>query len=162
MAASPVEWLVLEAIEGQTPDLRASALVCRALRRALMSGYRHAGMGDVIPEIVSGHTPDRRPTRKPHLAVVPLAFAGRPHADGRVFGFALVSPVGTDLRAVPGFVRAFEAVASYDAGRERRVLKLEGPPLSKPLHLAPAGATSIRSLSPKPRAGCAIWSSRVR
>lgn len=154
------EWLVLEAIEGQTPDLRACALVCRALRRALMSGYRRAGIGDVIPEIVSGHTADRSPTRLPHLAIVPLAFAGYPHADGRVFGFALVPPTGTDLRAVPGFVRAFEEVAPYDPGRERRVLKLDGAPLGKPLHLAPAGVTTIRSLSPAPYTEAAqVWAS---
>ena len=160
-AAEPsAEWLVLEAMEGQTPDLRASALVCRALRRALMSGYRRADIGDVIPEIVSGHTADRSPTRLPHLAIVPLAFAGYPHADGRVFGFALVPPAGTDLRAVPGFVRAFEEVAPYDPVRERRVLKLEGAPLGKPLHLAPAGATAIRSLSPAPYTESArVWAS---
>ena len=154
------EWLVLEASEGQTPDLRASALVCRALRRALMSGYRRAGIGDVIPEVVSGHTADRRPTRLPHMAIVPLAFAGYPHADGRVFGFALVPPAGTDLRAVPGFVRAFEEVAPYDPGRERRVLKLDGAPLGKPLHLSPAGASAIRSLSPAPYTTPAqVWAS---
>ena len=158
MAEPSTEWLVLEVIEGQTPDLRASALVCRALRRALMSGYRHVEMGDAIPEVVSGHTADRRPTRQPHLSVVPLAFAGYPHADGRVFGFALVPPAGTNLRAVPGFVRAFEAVAPYDRGLERRVLKLERTPLSKPLHLAPAGATAIRSLSPAPYMEAAqVW-----
>lgn len=154
------EWLVLEAIEGQTPDLRASALVCRALRRALMSGYGRADMGGTIPEVVSGHTADRSPTRLPHLAIVPLAFAGYPHADGRVFGFALVPPAGTDLRAVPGFTRAFEEVAPYDPGRERRVLKLEGAPLSKPLHLAPTGALAIRSLSPVPYTESArVWAS---
>ena len=156
----PSEWLVLEAIEGQTPDLRAAALACRILRRTLMSGYRRADMGEEIPEIVSGHTADRRPTRRPHLAVVPLAFAGYPHADGRVFGFALVPPVGTSLRSVPGLVQAFEEVAPYDAGRERRVMKLEGLPLSKPLHLAPAGATPVRSLSPGPYLESAqVWAS---
>ena len=154
------EWLVLEAIEGQMPDLRASALVCRALRRALMSGYGRADMGGTIPEVVSGHTADRSPTRLPHLAIVPLAFAGYPHADGRVFGFALVPPAGTDLRAVPGFVRAFEEVAPYDPGREGRVLKLEGAPLSKPLHLAPTSAPAIRSLSPVPYTESArVWAS---
>ena len=154
------EWLVLEAIEGQTPDLRACALVCRALRRALMSGYGRAEIGDAIPEIVSGHTADRSPTRLPHLAIVPLAFAGLPHADGRVFGFALVPPAGTDLRAVPGLVRAFEEVAPYDPGWERRVLKLEGAPLGKPLHLAPAGAAALRSLSPAPYTESAqVWAS---
>ena len=159
-AASTGEWLVLEAIEGATPDLRAAALVCRALRRALMSGYRRADMGDAIPEFVSGHTADRKPTRRPHLAVVPLAFAGYPHADGRVFGFALVPPAGTSLRSVPGLVQAFEEVAPYDPGLERRVLKLDRSPLSKPLHLAPAGATPVRSLSPEPYLEPAqVWAS---
>ena len=159
-AESSSEWLVLEAIEGETPDLRACALVCRALRRTLMSGYRRADMGDAIPEIVSGHADDGSPTRLPHLAIVPLAFAGYPHADGRVFGFGLVPPAGTRLRAVPGFVRAFEVVASYDPGRERRVLKLEGAPLGKPLCLAPAGATGLRSLSPSPyREPAQVWAS---
>ncbi len=154
------DWLVLEVSEGWTPDLRASALVCRAVRRALMSGYRQVEMSDAIPEVVSGHTADRRPTRQPHLAVVPMAFAGHRHADGRVFGYALVPPAGTSLRAVPGLVRAFNAVAPYDPGLERRVLKLEGAPLSKPLHLAPAGATAMRSLSPAPYVEAAqVWAS---
>ena len=154
------EWLVLEAVEGETPDLRTCALVCRALRRALMSGFRSVELGDAIPEIVSGHTADGGPTRVPHMAIVPLAFAGYPHADGRVFGFGLVPPAGTNLRAVPGFVQAFEKVAPYDPGRERRVLKLEGALLSKALHLAPAGATTIRSLSPEPYVASAqVWAS---
>ena len=159
-APSNSEWLVLEAIEGEMPDLRAATLVCRALRRTLMSGYRRSDMGEAIPEIVSGHTADRSPTRRPHLAVVPLAFAGYPHADGRVFGFALVPPAGTSLRSIPGLVRAFEEVASYDPGRERRVLTLEGSPLSKPLHLAPAGTAPVSSLSPEPYLESAqVWAS---
>ena len=148
--SSSADWLVLEVIEGDPPDLRASALVCRALRRAVMSGYRRAELGDAIPETVSGHTPDRRPTLRPHLAVVPLAFAGYEHADGRVFGYAWAPPSGVDLRQVPGFIAAFEAIAPYDHGRERRVLELAGAPLIKPLRLAPAGATLRRSLSPDP------------
>ena len=70
------EWLVLEVVEGEVPDIRASALVCRLLRQALMAGYRRAGWGDAIPEILSGHSPDGAPTRRPHLAIVPMAFIG--------------------------------------------------------------------------------------
>ena len=159
-AASPADWLVLEVIEGESPDLRASALVCRALRRAVMSGYRRAGLGDAIPEIVAGHTPDHKPTLRPHLAVVPLAFAGYEHADGRVFGYALAPPSGVDLRRVPGFIKAFEAIAPYDHGRERRVLELAGAPLTKLLRLAPAGAALKRSLSPEPYLRPArVWAS---
>ena len=157
---SPSDWLVLEAVDGDVPDIRAAALVCRALRRALMSGYRHAELGDAIPEIVSGHTADRKPTRQPHLAIVPLAFAGFPYADGRVFGFALVPPTGTELLDIPGLLRAFERIAPYDRGREHRVVRLTGAPLLTPLCLAPTGATTVRSLSPEPYLQPArVWAS---
>jgi CRISPR-associated protein Csb2 len=157
--ASSSDWLVLEAID-DVPDIRAAALVCRTLRRTLMSGYRRAELGEAIPEVVSGHTADRTPSRNAHLAIVPLAFAGFPHADGRVFGFALVPPAGTKLLDVPGLGRAFERIAPYDDGRERRVVKLKGPPLLAPLRLVPAGATTVRSLSPEPYLLSArVWAS---
>ena len=153
-AAAPApreaDWLVLEAIGGDVPDIRATALVGRALRRALMSGYRDIGMADEIPEVVSGHTPDGKPTRAAHLGIVPLAFVGFPHADGRVFGFALIPTTQMALREVPGLPAAFEEIALYDDRTERRVLKLRGVPQGKPLLLSPAGAANKRSLAPAP------------
>ena len=146
------EWLVLEVINGEAPDIRAAALVCRVLRHALMSGYRKAGLEDAIPEVVSGHTPDGAPTRLPHLAIAPMAFAGFPHADGRVLGFALIPPRGMTLDRIERFRAAFENVARYRPEEERRVLTLEGPPLNQPLHLAPAphDRARKRSLSSRP------------
>ena len=156
----PSAWLVLEAIESTVPDIRAAALVCRTLRRALMSGYRRIGRADRIPETISGHTPKGAPTRVPHVAIVPMAFAGFPHADGRVFGFALVPPVATALPDIPGFREAFKCLAPYDPGHERRVLKLLGAPLIEPLRLAPAGANAKRSLSADPYLRSArVWAS---
>ena len=125
-----------------------------------MSGYRRAGLGDAIPEIVSGHTADRMPTRQPHLAIVPLAFAGFRHADGRVLGFALVPPSGTELLDIPGLLDAFERLAPFDWGAEHRVVKLTGPPLLVPLCLAATGTTARRSLSPEPYLRPArVWAS---
>ena len=146
------DWLALEVIGGEVPDVRASALVCRVLRNTLMSGYRKAGLEDVIPEVVSGHTPDGAPTRLPHLAIAPLAFAGFPHADGRVLGFALIPPRGTTLDRIEGFHAAFERVAHYSRREERRILTLQGPPLNEPLRLAPVprNGAQKRSLSSKP------------
>ena len=153
-------WLVLEAVEGTVPDIRAAALVCRALRRALMSGYRNIGWADRIPELVSGHTPSGAPTRAPHVAIVPMAFVGFPHADARVFGFALVPPATPNLPAIPGFRAAFEKIAPFDPGHERRVIELQGAPLRAPLRLAPAGAESRRSLSADPYVRRArVWAS---
>ena len=147
------DWLVLEVIDGKVPDVRAAALVCRLLRQALMSGYRKKGSRDAIPEIVSGHAADGTPTRLPHLAIAPMAFAGFPHADGRVFGFVLIPPRGVSLNGIEGLRGAFEQVAPYLQDKERRVLALEGSPLKETLRLAPAHPTGVRmwsSLSPAP------------
>ena len=158
-ALSP-DWLILETMGGAVPDIRASALVCRVLRKALMCGYRRIGLADAIPEIVSGHDPSGQPTRLPHLAIAPMAFAGFPYSDGRVFGFALIPPARTTLSDIPGFRAAFEKVAPHDPGEERRVLSLEGAPLREPLRLSPAGATTKRSLSPDPYVATAkVWAS---
>ncbi len=154
------DWLVLEVIDRDSPDIRGSAFVSRALRRALMSGYRRAGLGNMIPEIVSGHTVDGAPSRSPHLAIVPLAFAGFPHADGRVFGFALIPPTGTELLDIPGFARALEEVAPYDSGEERRILNLKVAPQVEPFRLAPAASVRPRSLSSEPYLKPArVWAS---
>lgn len=145
-------WLALEVVEGQIPDVRAAALVCRVLRNALMSGYRKAGMGAAIPEVVSGHTPSGAPTRQAHLAIAPLAFAGYPHADGHVLGFALIPPRGATFDEMKGLRKAFEEVAPYDQKTARRVLTLQGRPLNEPLRLAPvpSDGTPKRSLAPEP------------
>jgi len=37
------EWLVLEAVSGDIPDVRASAIITRILRQALMAGYKKIG-----------------------------------------------------------------------------------------------------------------------
>ncbi len=156
------DWLALEVIDGEVPNIRAAALVCRVLRKTLMSGYRKAGLGEAIPEVVSGHTPSRAPTRQPHLAIAPLAFAGFPHADGRVLGFALIPPLATTLDRIEGFHLAFNQVARADRDLERRVLTLEGAPLREPLRLAPVprDGTQKRSLSSAPYlTPSRIWSS---
>ena len=146
------EWLVLEAVDSETPDIRASALVGRLLRKALMAGYRRVGLGGEIPEVVSGHTPDGSPTRRPHVSIVPMAFVGSRYSDGRVFGFALIPPPGESLLRVEGLRKAFETVAPYRKEEQRRVLTLQGPPLRKPLLLAPErlGGDRRRSLDTDP------------
>ena len=146
------EWLVLEAVSGEVPDIRASALVGRLVRQALMAGYRRSGRGDDIPEIVSGHALDGTPSRHPHLSIAPMAFVGSAHGDGRVLGFAVVPASEEALHRIDGFHAAFEAVAPYRADEQRRVLTLQGPPLRKPLELAPAPEQGdrLQSLRPDP------------
>lgn len=135
-------WLLLEHVAGDMPDLRASAIVAKTLRDALLSGYKRIGLEDRIPEVVSGHAPDKTPTRAPHLAVVPLAFAGFPYADGHVMGFALVPPRDSAILDDEGFRRALREIAPFDKQIERHVLTL------KPKERTPSDRTFCIALSP--------------
>lgn len=118
------KWLVLEHTGGEIPDIRASALLAKGIRDAVLSGYRQCGMGDRIPFVVSGHNPDGSPTREPHLSIVPLAFAGFPYADGHLLGFALVPPRGSGLLESGDFLQAMRRIAPHVATMERRALSL--------------------------------------
>lgn len=99
------KWLVLEHIDGEMPDIRAAAIVAKEIRDAVLSGYRQCGLEAQIPPSVSGHEPDGSATRDPHLAIVPLAVAGFPFADGHLLGFALVPPSGSGLLEDRDFFR---------------------------------------------------------
>jgi CRISPR-associated protein Csb2 len=148
-------WLVLEHIGGDMPDIRAAALVAKELRDALMSGYREIGLGEAIPAEVSGHSPDGRPSREPHLAVVPLAFLGALFASGAVFGFALIPPRRRDLLADRDFQRAVRAIIR-PIGENRRGITVGRRGLS----FAVGGETARRSLDPARYVAAAkIWES---
>lgn len=100
------DWLVLRRVEGPFFPMTATAGLARAVRKTLMS-YAD----DPIPEVLSGHTPDGRPSRQAHLAIVPLPFVGHEHASGAVLGIALVLPraaSASDRRAVYSAVARWE------------------------------------------------------
>ena len=117
-------WLILEHVAGDMPDIRACALVAKTLRDALLAGYRRIGLGSAIPEVISGHTADGKPSRAPHLAVVPLAFTGFPYADGHIMGFALVPPRDSTILDDENFRRALRKLAPVDEDYGRRILTL--------------------------------------
>ena len=151
--------LVLELL-GRTPDLRLTPLVCRELRRALMSGYGRTRGRERIPEVISGHARDKSPTKEPHLAIAPMAFVAHEHADGRVFGFMLIPPRSTPVLRRADFREALMAVTEYDEGEERRVLRIRSKALPYPLALSPVRASPKRSLSPAAYCGAATtWAS---
>lgn len=81
--------LIVLALSGRRPGLRATLKLTAALRGALL-----ANCPAPIPEWVSGHQPDGTPSRKPHMALFPLPFVGAPHADSRILGLALALPSG--------------------------------------------------------------------
>jgi len=87
---SPVfgtDWLVLEWRRGAKLAATRGPDVALAVRGALL---KHAG--EPIAEVLSGHQRDGSPSERPHLAIVPLPFVGRMHADGLLKGVALVVP----------------------------------------------------------------------
>ena len=117
-------WLILEHVAGDMPDIRACGLVAKTLRDALFAGYRRIGLDKAIPEIISGHSSDGKPSRAPHLAVVPLAFTGFPYADGHIMGFALVPPRDSTIPDDENFRKALRKLAPIDEDG-RRILTLK-------------------------------------
>jgi CRISPR-associated protein Csb2 len=136
------QWLILEHVGGDMPDVRAAAIVSRTIRDALLSGYGKVGLGDTIPEVVSGHAADGSPTREPHMAVIPLTFVGYPHADGHLLGFAVVAPRDRTILQDRDFLRALRAIAPMDEQRGRRVLSV------RPRRGTTGGAAFSVDLSP--------------
>lgn len=100
------DWIVLARVEGRPVPLHRGLNLTRVLRRALL---HHAD--EPIAEILSGHAPGAAgqltsPTNRPHLAIVPLPFVGRRHADGAILGVALVLPRTYDPEERQAVVRA--------------------------------------------------------
>jgi CRISPR-associated protein Csb2 len=139
-----LEWLVLEHVDGEMPDIRASALVAKEIRDALLSGYDQCGIGDEIPAEVSGHLKDGSPSSDPHIAIIPLVFAGFPYADGHLLGFALVPPRSSGVLKDSAFRGALRKIAPRDEESGRRNLRLR----FFELQLSPTLTPSRKSLDP--------------
>lgn len=75
--------------DGPALGLEATARLTDALRGAILK--RCAPEGNA-PEWLCGHKPDGSRAEQPHLALLPLAFAGHEHADGHLLGLALAIP----------------------------------------------------------------------
>ena len=88
MAHTTGDWIVfeLEPASRRLPMTRAVELT-RVLREAVLS---HAP--DPLPEGVSGHLHDGRPTTVPHIGFLALPNVGYQHSDGRIMGLAVFVP----------------------------------------------------------------------
>ena len=75
--------------------------LAEALRGAI---FHHAD--DPLPEGLSGHLPDGRPSRDPHIAFIALPNVGHTYADGRLMGLAVMLPDGLDDAAARAALRA--------------------------------------------------------
>jgi len=79
--------LVVLTLRGRRLALPATLKLTQALRGALL-----AACPEPIPEWVSGHDERGRASANPHIAFLPLPFAGGEHGDGRLLGVALALP----------------------------------------------------------------------
>lgn len=111
------QWIVFEFAPNSRffPATRAVELAT-AMRAAV---FHHAE--DPIPEGLSGHLSDGRPTTAPHVAFLPLPYVGFEHADGRLLGIALSIPdtVSDDVRRA-----VYRAIGNWEKAAEHDALKL--------------------------------------
>jgi CRISPR-associated protein Csb2 len=84
--------LTLERIDGpyRHLDLLSILAVCQRWHEALCSQCKN--LDPQVLSIVSGRAAHGEPLAGPHLAFVPLAFIGHPHADGRLLGVGIALP----------------------------------------------------------------------
>jgi CRISPR-associated protein Csb2 len=80
------QW-IFRRISGESIPIENTVLLTQGIRAALLSLAPNP-----LPETLSGHDADGRPTKKPHLAIVPLASIGHCHADGHIMGLAALLP----------------------------------------------------------------------
>ena len=80
---------------------------------------------DPLPEGLSGHLPDGRPSLDPHVGFLALPNVGHAHADGRIMGLAVMLPEALGDEAARA---AFRAIGKWEeAGPDRRCrLRLAG------------------------------------
>lgn len=96
--------------------LESTLLLSEKLRNAVV---KHCP--EPVPEWVSGHTPDGRPSQTPHIAFLPLPFVGREHADGHLLGFALAIPNQVEQAEAGRCLNPLLGVSEYGAMRQVRL-----------------------------------------
>ncbi len=95
--------LIVLSIAGRRVPLPTTLRLTQALRNALMKSCPQ----QPPPEWFSGHKPGGGATASPHMAMMPLPFVGRQHADGRVMGMALALPRTLNQREAARSLSAF-------------------------------------------------------
>jgi CRISPR-associated protein Csb2 len=84
-----------------------------------------------VQSLLSGHGDTGAPLEQPHVALLPLAFVGHPHADARLLGLGIALPnaVSTDDRRLA--LRAVARVQRLALGR-LSAWTLEQPTAARP------------------------------
>ncbi len=96
-------------------DLLCVLQVVQRWREAILSEGND--LPDRVRHQLSGHDKGGAPLGEPHLAFVPLAFVGHPHADGRLLGVGLAMPEGLSGEERRQALRAVRRVRRLLIGR---------------------------------------------
>ncbi|MGH9525503.1 MAG: type I-G CRISPR-associated protein Csb2, partial [Terriglobales bacterium] len=84
---------LLYALERESGSVRALDIVATLQLTARLRDALLLHLGPGSPEALSGHKGEG-PAEAPHLAIFPLPFVGREHADGHLLGVGLALPRG--------------------------------------------------------------------
>ncbi len=95
--------LIILRLSGKRISLPSTLKLTGALRGALMKFCPK----QPPPEWLTGHTHSGHPSKKPHLALLPLPFVSSQHADGHILGVAMVLPFGLDEQEVANCLSPF-------------------------------------------------------
>lgn len=96
------DWIVFECAHDSRSFPATRSVELATVMRAAILSYAE----DPIPEAISGHRADGKPTLSPHVAIVPVPFAGFPYADGRIVGIAVSVPRGIGRSSRTALYRA--------------------------------------------------------
>ncbi len=111
------QWIVFEFMPGSRSFPAGRTVELAATMRAAILHYAEGP----IPEELSGHMPDGRPTAEPHVAFLPLPYVGFEHADGRLLGLAVSVP---DTASDDARRALYRAIGNWERKVGSDVLKL--------------------------------------
>lgn len=169
--------LILSKLDGPALGLETTLQLTRALRGTVMGQCPQ----QPPPEWLSGHTPEGQPSEQTHLAILPLPFVSREHADGHVMGLALAFPrqvapeergqalagLLTDESGLPAEVRLkLGRVGEWTLEREQRPrppLALQAESWTRASHIWASVTPVVLDRFPKTdrRKECAGWNEEV-
>ncbi len=86
--------IVLSRSAGPRLPMKATATLAETFRASILA---HAE--EPVPELLSGHATDGRPSSRPHALFLPLPFVGHRFATGDLMGVGIALPRGVDEEA---------------------------------------------------------------
>lgn len=140
LAHTAGDWIVfeLEPASRRMPMTRTVELT-RVLREAVLSH-----VPDPLPEGVSGHLRDGRPTTVPHLGFLALPNVGHEHSDGGIMGLAVLVPHDLDEAARNATLRGVGLWEQQCAGRPLQLRMGRGGTVEMRRRQSPFNLVSLR------------------